>query len=88
MSQTATAVVEDLPGAGVGQNPGSDFAPLLRTVRARGLLDRRHGWYARAITVNALALAAVVTGVALTAPPGGRLPSPHCSPCSRPARPS
>ncbi|MDX3759274.1 acyl-CoA desaturase [Streptomyces sp. AK02-04a] len=65
MSQTATAVVEDLPGVGVGQNPGSDFAPLLRTVRARGLLDRRHGWYARAITVNALALAAVVTGVAL-----------------------
>ncbi|MFK4687223.1 fatty acid desaturase [Streptomyces pristinaespiralis] len=30
-----------------------------------GLLERRTGWYARGITVNLLALAAVVTGVAL-----------------------
>ncbi|ALC18776.1 fatty acid desaturase family protein [Streptomyces pristinaespiralis] len=44
---------------------GSEFAPLLRTVKEQGLLERRTGWYARGITVNLLALAAVVTGVAL-----------------------
>lgn len=44
----------------------SEFAPLLRTVREQGLLEHRPGWYARGIAVNLLALAAVVTGVALT----------------------
>ncbi|MFJ4715321.1 fatty acid desaturase family protein [Streptomyces sp. NPDC088785] len=43
----------------------SEFTPLLREVRGRGLLARRTGWYVRTIAVNALALAAVVTGVAL-----------------------
>ncbi|MGI5192571.1 acyl-CoA desaturase [Streptomyces sp. CA-288835] len=61
MPQTAAAVAERPPGATVG----SEFTPLLRTVKGQGLLDRRHGWYALGITVNALALAAVVVGVVL-----------------------
>ncbi|MDL5200061.1 acyl-CoA desaturase [Streptomyces sp. ALI-76-A] len=44
---------------------GSEFTPLLRAARSRHLLVRRYGWYARVITVNALALAGVVTGVVL-----------------------
>ncbi|MFJ9542959.1 fatty acid desaturase family protein [Streptomyces sp. NPDC101225] len=44
---------------------GSEFAPLLRTVRSQGLLERRPLWYALRIAANALALTAVVTGVAL-----------------------
>ncbi|MFP3986436.1 acyl-CoA desaturase [Streptomyces sp. E11-3] len=44
---------------------GSDFAPLLRTVRSQGLLERRTGWYALGIAVNALALGAIVTGLVL-----------------------
>jgi fatty acid desaturase len=44
---------------------GSEFTPLLRAVKSRDLLERRYGWYARVIAVNALALAAVVTGVVL-----------------------
>ncbi|NGN67519.1 acyl-CoA desaturase [Streptomyces sp. A7024] len=44
---------------------GSDFAPLLRQVKEHGLLRRRRGWYARSIAFNLLALAAVITGVAL-----------------------
>ncbi|MFC7304610.1 fatty acid desaturase family protein [Streptomyces monticola] len=42
---------------------GSEFAPLLRTVRGQGLLERRIGWYVRGITVNALILAALVAAV-------------------------
>lgn len=45
--------------------PGSDFAPLLRTVKAQGLLERRTGWYAAGITVNLIALGAVVAGMFL-----------------------
>lgn len=44
---------------------GSEFTPLLRTVKGQGLLERRRGWYARTITVNALCLAAVVSGMVL-----------------------
>ncbi|MFD4044016.1 acyl-CoA desaturase, partial [Streptomyces sp. NPDC058605] len=47
---------------------GSDFAPLLRTVREHGLLERRTGWYVRVITANLLALAAVVTALVLIGP--------------------
>ncbi|MFF3287043.1 fatty acid desaturase family protein [Streptomyces sp. NPDC003023] len=50
---------------GVRSGTGSEFAPLLRTVKEQGLLERRAGWYARGITVNLLALGAVVAGVAL-----------------------
>lgn len=44
---------------------GSEFTPLLRDVKRQDLLARRTGWYARTIAVNALGLAAVVTGMAL-----------------------
>lgn len=43
---------------------GSDFAPLARRVRASGLLDRRRGYYARAIGLNLAATAAVWAAVA------------------------
>ncbi|MGW7052829.1 fatty acid desaturase family protein [Streptomyces sp. NPDC054887] len=46
-------------------SPGSDFAPLLRSARDQGLLERRPGWYARGIAANLLAMAAVVTGMVL-----------------------
>ncbi|TLS47792.1 acyl-CoA desaturase [Streptomyces montanus] len=61
MPQTAATLAESPPGA----SKGSEFAPLLRTVKGQGLLDRRHGWYAVGIVGNALALAAVVVGVVL-----------------------
>jgi fatty acid desaturase len=64
MPQSATAVETHPSEALPGQAAGSDFAPLLRTVRGKSLLKRRHGWYARAIAVNALSLAGVVTGIA------------------------
>ncbi|MET9478089.1 fatty acid desaturase family protein [Streptomyces sp. NPDC002917] len=48
--------------AGVG---GSDFAPLLRAVKAQGLLERRTGWYAAVIAGNLLALGGVLTGLVL-----------------------
>ncbi|SDJ41805.1 fatty acid desaturase family protein [Streptomyces indicus] len=44
---------------------GSEFAPLLRTVKGQGLLERRIGWYARSIAVNTVALAAVITAMVL-----------------------
>ncbi|GAA4935408.1 fatty acid desaturase family protein [Streptomyces coeruleoprunus] len=44
---------------------GSEFSPLLRTVKEQGLLHRRPGWYAAGITANLLALAAVATGMLL-----------------------
>ncbi|WP_369211657.1 fatty acid desaturase family protein [Streptomyces flavofungini] len=62
MSQAA-AVAERSPVSTGRQPAGSDFAPLLRTVREQGLLDRRIGWYSRTITINAIALLAV--GVAM-----------------------
>ncbi|WP_255946088.1 fatty acid desaturase family protein [Streptomyces odontomachi] len=42
---------------------GSEFAPLLRAVKAQGLLDRRPRWYTARIASNALLLTAVVLGV-------------------------
>ncbi|MFE6157472.1 fatty acid desaturase family protein [Streptomyces sp. NPDC056486] len=65
MSQAAAAVAERSPGTTTRQPAGSDFAPLLRTVKEQGLLGRRTGWYARTIVVNALALATVATGMFL-----------------------
>ncbi|MEU5716128.1 acyl-CoA desaturase [Streptomyces sp. NPDC020403] len=44
---------------------GSDFAPLLKTVRSQGLLERRTGWYAAGIAANLIALTTVVTGMVL-----------------------
>ncbi|BCL32427.1 fatty acid desaturase family protein [Streptomyces aurantiacus] len=57
-----TAAVVEPPSRAA---PASEFTPLLRTVRGQGLLDRRQGWYALTIAGNALALAAVVTGIVL-----------------------
>ncbi|MFJ9103127.1 fatty acid desaturase family protein [Streptomyces sp. NPDC102405] len=63
----STATVAPRPRGTSGSPPGgSEFAPLLRAVKGQGLLDRRHDWYARAIAVNALALAGLVTAVALS----------------------
>ncbi|PWI41940.1 acyl-CoA desaturase [Streptomyces sp. ICBB 8177] len=45
---------------------GSEFAPLLRQVRERGLLRRRHGYYVWTIGANLLAVAAIWTGVLLS----------------------
>ncbi|WP_428962178.1 fatty acid desaturase family protein [Micromonospora fluostatini] len=53
------------PAGALPRSPGSEFTPLLRAVKERGLLGRRTGWYARTIVTNALGLAAVVTGMAL-----------------------
>src|SRR5690606_24293729 len=44
---------------------GSDFAPLARRVRDSGLLERRRGYYAAAITGNLLATVAIWLAVAL-----------------------
>ncbi|MFJ8648825.1 acyl-CoA desaturase [Streptomyces sp. NPDC093546] len=54
------------PAAARGtQRTGSEFTPLLRTVKEQGLLERRTGWYALGITANLLALAAVAVGLML-----------------------
>lgn len=64
MPEPTTAVAEPLHKARDAPT-GSEFAPLLRTVKEQGLLERRLGWYTLGIAVNALALAGVVTGVVL-----------------------
>lgn len=64
MSQTAALAAEP-PGSPAAQSGGSDFAPLLRTIRGQGLLERRHTWYALGILGNLLALAGIVTGIVL-----------------------
>ncbi|CAM5595842.1 hypothetical protein SGRIM119S_06378 [Streptomyces griseorubiginosus] len=62
-----TATLVPHPRGTSGSPPGpSEFTPLLRVVKNRGLLERRHGWYARTIAVNALALAGLVTAVILS----------------------
>ncbi|MEV0253376.1 acyl-CoA desaturase [Streptomyces sp. NPDC050732] len=61
----AAAVAERSPAHTGRRSAGSDFAPLLRAVKEQGLLDRRTGWYARTIGINALALAAIGTGMFL-----------------------
>ncbi|MCI3275082.1 acyl-CoA desaturase [Streptomyces cylindrosporus] len=65
MPEPITAVAEPTTAARDAPPAGSEFAPLLRTVKGQGLLERRTGWYTRVIAVNALALAAVITGVVL-----------------------
>ncbi|WP_131740128.1 fatty acid desaturase family protein [Actinomadura roseirufa] len=51
------------PGAS-GRTAGSDFAPLARQVRASGLLDRRVGYYVRAVGLNLAATAGLWGAVA------------------------
>ncbi|WP_167160444.1 acyl-CoA desaturase [Streptomyces sp. MBT27] len=53
-------------GAPAPPRAGSEFAPLLRTVKGQGLLDRRTGWYATRIAVNLLALAGTVAAMVFT----------------------
>ncbi|WP_418960923.1 fatty acid desaturase family protein [Streptomyces tritici] len=57
-----------------GSGGGSEFAPLLRTIKEQGLLEGRPGWYARGIAVNLLGLAAVVAGLVLLGPTWWALP--------------
>ncbi|RPF31512.1 acyl-CoA desaturase [Streptomyces sp. TLI_185] len=66
MPEPTTAVAEPLWGTRDAPPAGSEFAPLLRTVRGQGLLERRRTWYALGIAGNALALAGIVTGIVLT----------------------
>ncbi|TDD71430.1 acyl-CoA desaturase [Actinomadura darangshiensis] len=54
----------DAPPARAVRPSGSDFAPLARRVRDSGLLDRRRGYYARAIGLNLAATAALWAAVA------------------------
>ncbi|WP_327327617.1 acyl-CoA desaturase [Streptomyces sp. NBC_01210] len=61
----APASAPPTSGAGAGRSAGSEFAPLLRTVKEQALLERRTGWYVRGITVNLLGLTAVIAGMAL-----------------------
>ncbi|MFB7593335.1 fatty acid desaturase family protein [Streptomyces sp. NPDC056160] len=66
MPQPAAIVADGTDERVVGSSAGSsEFAPLLRTAKGQELLERRHAWYARVITGNALALAAVVAGLFL-----------------------
>ncbi|MGI5452668.1 fatty acid desaturase family protein [Streptomyces sp. CA-249302] len=65
MPEPTTAVAEPARATRDAPPAGSEFAPLLRTVKGQGLLERRTGWYARVIAANALALAAVISGVVL-----------------------
>ncbi|MFE7804655.1 fatty acid desaturase family protein [Streptomyces sp. NPDC057430] len=68
---TATLTAPDRSAAarrGGDRVGGSEFAPLLRTIKDQGLLERRAGWYARGMAVNLLGLAAVVAGLVLLGP--------------------
>lgn len=64
----ASPLAEPIPDPAVGRAGGSDFTPLMRTVREQGLLERRVAWYTRGITVNFLFLAAIVAGMVLLGP--------------------
>jgi fatty acid desaturase len=65
MTLAVEPVVDHSSGANGTQPQGSEFTPLLRTVKSQDLLERRTGWYVRNIALNALSLAAVGTGMAL-----------------------
>ncbi|WP_149180379.1 acyl-CoA desaturase [Streptomyces sp. TRM49041] len=64
MPQATAALPERAPAP--TRAGGSEFAPLLRTVREQGLLVRRPGWYAAGITVNLLALTAIAAALVLS----------------------
>ncbi|MBA8952903.1 fatty acid desaturase family protein [Actinomadura namibiensis] len=59
MSVTAETAVETVAGETAGSTGGravgGDFGPLVRQVRAAGLLERRRGYYARAAAGNVAA---------------------------------
>ncbi|MFE0702403.1 acyl-CoA desaturase [Streptomyces sp. NPDC058872] len=75
MSQATVAppAVAPVPPAARSRN-GSEFTPLLRTIKEQGLLEHRPGWYARSIATNLLGVAAVVVGLALLGPSWWALP--------------
>ncbi|GGU48220.1 fatty acid desaturase family protein [Streptomyces lavendofoliae] len=62
-SAAGAAVRGDAAAGGRGSR--SEFAPLLRTIKEQGLLERRTGWYATGIVLNLLALTAVGAGLVL-----------------------
>ncbi|WP_338693998.1 acyl-CoA desaturase [Streptomyces sp. Q6] len=67
MSLAVGAAPDHVEAAAARRRPpeaGSEFTPLLRDVKGRGLLARRTGWYVRTIVVNGLCLAGVVAGMA------------------------
>jgi fatty acid desaturase len=66
MPQTIRDLAQGPPGNARSLAAGSEFAPLLRTIKGQGLLGRRPGWYAARIVCNVLMLAAVVLGIVLT----------------------
>jgi fatty acid desaturase len=57
-----------IPGKRNSADSVSNFAPLLRCVQEQGLLTPRTAWYVRAIALNLLAVASIVTGIVLTGP--------------------
>ncbi|MFJ4922865.1 fatty acid desaturase family protein [Streptomyces sp. NPDC088725] len=61
----AALIAEPVPDPAAGRTAGSDFAPLLRTVKEQGLLERRVAWYTRGIAVNVLFLATLVAALVL-----------------------
>ncbi|SOD62734.1 Fatty acid desaturase [Streptomyces zhaozhouensis] len=62
-----TAVVPPSRSAPSSATPDAgEFTPLSRQVKAERLLERRLGWYAVHLGVNALALALVITAVLLS----------------------
>ncbi|MFD3946619.1 fatty acid desaturase family protein [Streptomyces sp. NPDC058579] len=65
--RTATPSTATPPTA-ARRGGGSEFGPLLRTIKEQGLLERRTGWYARGMAVNFLGLAAVAAGLVLLGP--------------------
>lgn len=62
---TLVAPTHSPPAQRTRPSAASEFTPLLRTVKEQGLLERRTGWYARGITVNLAAVAAVIAGMAV-----------------------
>ncbi|MFG2115721.1 acyl-CoA desaturase [Streptomyces sp. NPDC048718] len=66
----ATALASRAPDRPPRPHPrtGSEFTPLLRTIKEQGLLAHRPGWYARDIAAGLLGIAAVITALALIGP--------------------
>ncbi|UED88105.1 fatty acid desaturase family protein [Streptomyces profundus] len=59
----ATLTTPESPRAASAASDAGEFTPLMRQIKGQRLLERRIGWYTAGMTVNALAMAAVVAGV-------------------------
>ncbi|MFD5316701.1 fatty acid desaturase family protein [Streptomyces sp. NPDC127098] len=66
MSPSPAPTIQRSTDPGTAGGSEAEFPPLLRQIKGQGLLERRRGWYAAGMTVNALALAAVVACVLVT----------------------